>query len=122
MDFMNQSSRQAGERQALLEATENLINTMKSTTSYRNYRMQCDKIDKQPDLKQRVDEYRNRNFEIQNSTMSGEEISRKVLELQSEFSDILDDLVVTDFLAAELDFCRMVQNVNLKIVECLDFE
>ena len=122
MDFMNQNSRQAGERQALLEATQNLVNTMKATTSYQNYRMQCDKIDKQPSLKKRVDEYRNRNFEIQNSMMSGEEISRSLLELQQEYSDVLDNMVVSDFLAAELDFCRMVQNVNIKITEGRDFE
>ena len=44
------------------------------------------------------------------------------MELQQEYSDVLDNMVVSDFLAAELDFCRMVQNVNIKITEGLDFE
>lgn len=110
------------ERDQLMVAAQKLVDAMKSTSSYRSYKIQCEKINKQPEMKRRVDEYRSRNFDIQNSNLPGEEVLRKQQQLQQEYSDVLYDIVVTDFLAAELDLCRMVQEINLFVTESLDFE
>lgn len=110
------------ELQKLNEATSQLVFAMKNTEIYKVYKMQCSKINKQLDLKQRVDEYRQKNFDIQNGDYSGEQIMEKQDILMAEYSDILENPLITDFLAAELEFCRMVQNVNLRITEGLDFE
>lgn len=110
------------ELENLKAATMNLVTAMKNTEIYKVYKMQCSKINRQLDLKQRVDEYRQRNFDIQNGTLSGEEIFQAQEKLMAEYADILENPLITDFLAAELEFCRMVQNVNLQMTEALDFE
>lgn len=110
------------ELQKLTEATNQLVSVMKSTEIYKVYKMQCSKINKQQGIKQRVDEYRQKNFDLSNGDLSGDEIFHAQELLMEEYADILENPIITDFLAAELEFCRMVQNVNLQITEALDFE
>lgn len=110
------------ELQQLQEATDHLISVLKQTEIYKVYKMQCSKVNKQQDIKSRVDEYRQKNFLVSNGDLSGEEILSEQEKLMEEYSDILNNPIVTDFLAAELELCRMVQNVNLQLTEALDFE
>ena len=68
-----------------------------------------------------IDRFRQENFELQNSVQSDELFDRT-----DEFSRRLEEFrknpLVDAFLNAELDFCRMIQEINGKIVEAVNFE
>ena len=42
--------------------------------------------------------------------------------LAEELERFREDLVVDDFFRAELAFCRMMQEVNLRVTEAIDFD
>lgn len=102
---------------------DDFIVDLKNTQVYREYEEQLQKLSEQPELKQRVDDFRRRNYEIQTRTYE-EHIFDEVERFQRESERLRDIPVVHDFLAAELAFCRMIQKVTATIVEAVseDFD
>lgn len=102
-------------------AVENLVDSIKRTEQYRAYEREKEKVHGFPDLKEQIDSYRMRNFEIQNMS-NDEEIFFKMEEFEKEYEKFRENPIVADFLAAELSFCRLIQNINTRITAALDFE
>ena len=104
-------------------ALEELIAAVIVSEEYREYDRQKQKqiMKEQPELKAQIDRFRQENFELQNSVQSDELFDRT-----DEFSRRLEEFrknpLVDAFLNAELDFCRMIQEINGKIVEAVNFE
>lgn len=122
MEFIQQIDLEETERRKLLEVTDQLIDVIKETQIYKRYRIQCEKVEKQPEIKEKMDEYRTKNFNLQNSSFEGEEMQNHLEALQREYESVLKNPLVADFLTAELDFCRLMQFVNLKMADAMDFE
>ena len=102
------------------EAVEHLLTVIKETDEYQEYCIQREKVSKFPELKAQVDDFRRRNFQLQNSTDSNDLFDR-IEAFQQEKEDLIEDPRINDFLTAELSFCRMMQDVNLRITDGLDF-
>lgn len=100
-------------------ALERLIEEILESKEYREYDMQRKKVNQFPELKAQIDEFRSRNFLLQTSDDTAFE---KIDEFEKEYSDFRENALVSDFLAAELAFCRMMQDINLRVTEALDFE
>jgi len=101
-------------------AVEQLIAEILSSDEYRAYDIQRNTVKKNPELKAKIDEYRERNFLIQTSDDGNS--MEKLEAFEEEYSDFRENPLVNDFLTAELDFCRMMQKVNLRITEGVHFE
>ena len=56
------------------------------------------------------------------STEEGEAFIERMDELEREFEDVRAIPLVDDFLAAELCFCRMMQEINEMIWDEIDFQ
>ncbi len=101
------------------QATEALIAAILQSEEYRTYRAELAKLSEQPELKAQVADYRQRNFEFQ----SRSDIDFDKLDaFEREYESFRETPVVEEFLAAELAFCRMMQELNLRITAGLDFE
>ena len=102
------------------EAIENFIASLKDTDIYREYVSALEELNKAPDLKRRVDDFRRRNYNFQQS----DEIDlNEYDQFRSEFVGFrASDQRVDAFLDAELALCRMIQDVSYRITEALDFE
>ena len=94
------------------ECLDALIEEMRESRAYQNYLWMEEKLEKDPDLKSRVDDYRIRNYRLQ----------------QSENVDLYDSLErdsdalrksekANAYLEAELEVCKMVQKVQDRISE-----
>lgn len=105
----------------LSSAAQYFIDAIKNTESYKNYVAQKVEIEKFPELKNRIDEFRVRNFELQNLNTS-DELFDKIDEYEDEYERFRENPVVDAFLSAEISFCRMMQEANWKITEALDFD
>ncbi|MCQ2526638.1 MAG: YlbF family regulator [Lachnospiraceae bacterium] len=101
------------------EAVNNLIKEIKNSEVYLEYRKQLELLKQDPELKRQVDEFRKRNYEMQ---MSEDMDFGMLTRFQSEFKTFRENPLVDNFLAAELDFCRMMQKINFNITEAIDFE
>ena len=99
---------------------ELLIAAILDSPEYRAYDEQRNKVNQFPELKAKIDEFRERNYLLQISDDA--DALEKLEQFEREYSDFLEEPLVADFLAAELAFCRMMQDVNLHITESLRFE
>ena len=84
-------------------------------------RLFIQKIKQQPEQYARVNEFRQRNFELQNSPQT-DDLFERMDAFEREYEKFREDPLVDDFLRAELAFCRMMQKVDILITEKLDFE
>ncbi|MCR4791571.1 MAG: YlbF family regulator [Lachnospiraceae bacterium] len=102
------------------EALDNFISSIRETDIYKEYRTALEELKKDPELKRRVDDFRQRNYNFQQS----DEIDlNEYDQFRSEMVGFrASDPRVDAFLDAELALCRMIQDASYKITEALDFE
>lgn len=100
-------------------ALDRLAAAILHSSEYREYDEQRRRLNENPELKAQVDEYRKRNFQLQTSADNAFE---KLEQFQREYSDFRENQQVSDFLAAELAFCRLMQEIGLRLTEVLHFE
>ncbi|MFQ9636705.1 MAG: YlbF family regulator [Eisenbergiella sp.] len=103
------------------EALEQLAQAVKESEVYREYRRQSERVDNSGDMREKIDEYRVRNFELQNSVQT-EDLLDKLDGFEREYEKFREDPLVEEFLDAELAFCRMMQEIDVKLAEAMDFE
>ena len=105
----------------VLAGIDTLVNVIKNTNEYKEYQFQKEKVKRIPELKVRIDEFRKKNYQLQNSSQS-DNLMEEVERFQRENENFLENPLVADFLQAELAFCRLMQNTNVLITEAIDFE
>ena len=103
------------------KALEQLAQAIKDSDIYREDRRQSEKVDNTGDMREKIDEYRVRNFELQNSVQT-EDLLDKLDAFEREYEKFREDPLVEEFLDAELAFCRMMQEIDVKLAEAMDFE
>lgn len=102
-------------------ALKELIVAILDSPEYKKYDQQLAVMREHPDLKRQVDEFRHENFLMQRSGES-DELFDKMDEFSRRYEDFRKNPMVEAFLGAELDFCRMIQDINQEIVEAVNFE
>ena len=97
---------------SLENATASYVKAIRDTAVYKKYCEQLERLKRNPEQYQKVNEFRRRNFEIQN-TAQKDELFDKMDAFEQEFEKFREDPVVDEFLRAELAFCRMMQEVKI---------
>lgn len=100
-------------------ATDELIAAILTSDVYEAYKQELERVKREPGLKAQIDNYRIRNYEFQSSTDND---FAKLDRFEKEYEDFRINPPVADFLAAELDLCRMIQRINMRITAGLEFE
>lgn len=103
------------------EALDQLVAAIKNSDIYREYRRHSERVDRTEDLREKINEYRARNFELQN-TFHAEDLLDAMEEFERQYEKFREDPLVEEFLSAELAFCRMMQDIEVKLAEAVDFE
>lgn len=101
------------------QALQAYINKLLDTSEYKEYALQKEKVKQYPELKEQIDAYRAKNFEMQTSK---DMVFEKIEAFEEEYRDFRENPLVDDFLAAELAFCRLLQKNNAWIIDAIDFE
>ncbi len=97
------------------------IRAIRESSAYQEYRLQKERIKKIPELQQQIDDFRERNFELQMQEPS-EDLLDRVDAFEREYEEFRENPLVDDFLKAEVEFCRMIQEINTQIMEAVEFE
>lgn len=105
----------------LLEYTKEYIEKIKLCEDYIEYKNQAARIKNFPDLMEKINAYRDESFIIQRQ-YEGEQLYDKMEEFNERNEKLLEDPHVYDFLHAEAGFCRLMQDINMHILEGLEFE
>lgn len=102
-------------------ALKELVAAILDSPEYREFDRQLSVMKNYPELKSQIDAFRQENFTLQHST-DPEELLDKVDEFSKRYEEFRRNPMVEAFLSAELDFCRMVQDINQEILEAVNFE
>lgn len=105
----------------IIEAARQFADTIMTSDTYKEYLYQRERIKKQPELYEKVNEFRQRNFDLQNEADS-DDIFDRMEAFEREYEKFREDPFVDSFLQAELAFCRMMQEVYVLLAEEIDFE
>lgn len=103
------------------KALENLIDSIKKSDEYVRYRAIQDKVLDVPELQQEINVFRNKTYLMQNSNGTLD-IYEETDRMEKEYREWRKNPLVSEYLAAECAFCRMLQQINWKLIEALDFE
>lgn len=99
-------------------ALQAYIDELLASAEYREYVAQRERVLKVPGLKAQIDEFRTRNYQMQTGR---DMVFEKIEAFEREYADFRDNPLVDDFLAAELAFCRMMQDHYGKVLDAVDF-
>ncbi|MCM1056269.1 MAG: YlbF family regulator [Firmicutes bacterium] len=101
------------------DTVSTLIEAILECEEYLAYREELGKVLQQPGLKEKIDEYRKRNYELQSlMDIDFEKLDR----FEKEYENFRSDSAVSDFLEAELAFCKRMQAIENRITAELDFQ
>lgn len=94
--------------------TKNFVEKIRQTEVCQEYFMQKEKVKQYPELKQKIDDYRKKNYRLQNE-MDSDALFDEIDRFEREYEEFRRNPIVSEFLAAELAFCRMCQEITEKI-------
>lgn len=100
-------------------ATDALIKAVLATEEYKAYAEELKKVKEFPELKEQIDDFRRRNFQLQSSADND---FNKLDQFEREYAAFRENILAQDFLAAEVDLCRLIQDLNMRITAALQFE
>ncbi len=103
------------------EALKQLAQAVRDSEIYREYRRQSELVDNTAGMRAKINEYRARNFELQN-TPGTEDLLDRMEAFERKYEKFREDPLVEAYLDAELAFCRMMQEIDVKLTEAVDFE
>ncbi len=87
---------------------------------YRNFDLYRRILKDVPELYEKVNEFRSKNFMLQ---LSGEiQDKAKAEELVQQYQELFNNSLVTPFLNAELVLCKMLQDVNVMLIDEIDLD
>lgn len=109
-----------GSRKVDLKTAE-LSAAILDSEEYKEFLYYLGEIKKQPELYDRVCDYRRRNFELQNMDIN-DNMFDEVMHFQMENAGIRKDGLVNNFLRAELSVCRMLQDITRSISESVELD
>lgn len=107
--------------QNIQNQTEQFVKEICETDVYKTYVMQLERLKKNPELYKQVNDYRKLNFEMQNASQV-DDLFDKMDYFEKEYKQFCENVIVDEFLKAELALCRMMQEISALVVDGLNFE
>ena len=102
------------------KAINQFLKEFQDSSAFKDYKYQKERIRKVPGMKDRINEFRKKRFEFQK--YEGEDLFEKIDEFQKEYQTFKEEPIVREYLAAELEICRLVQQIYGAIDELVDID
>lgn len=104
----------------IINSSKQLNTLIRESEEYQKYCLYKKELSQIPELYERVQEFRKRNFvlQIEAETYDKEAASR----LSDEFRAILENPLAASYLNAELAFCKMSQRIFREVCDDIDLE
>lgn len=94
---------------------EALIQALLNSDEYQNYVQYEKQLTKNPELWQRVDEFRSRNFRLQEQ--DDIDLFDAVDQLEKEYADLQNNTLVNAYLESESSICKTLQKIQGEMME-----
>jgi len=97
-----------------------VVEAIHNTPEYAEFARCLAELKKDPDLYRRVDEMRDKNFMIHQGD-AGDPYDM-MDALTNEYEDVINNVSVSEFIKAEIAFCKMVHEFNRNVTAGLEIE
>ena len=101
------------------EKLEALVREVKESAVYQEYQRVRELVHQEPEKEKAVHEFRRRSFELHKRR--DVDLYTEMDRLEKEFAPLRAEPYVNEYLAAELAVCRMVQHINYRLMEEIEF-
>lgn len=98
-----------------------LIRVIHDSDTYKEYKAVRQRLEKEPELKRQINQYRKECYQLQNSG-DVESLYERTQRFDEEYSEFLKNSLVEDYLRCELAICRMLQQIATRVVESVDLD
>lgn len=99
------------------EEAHNLSRAIKESEEYRQYKAASDKVKENEELDRMLQDFMQKQVEVQTKQMMGEEVGPEVMEsIQKLSAIVMTDPSAAEFLQCQVRFAVMIQDVY-KILE-----
>lgn len=105
---------------AISEKTADLIAAIRESQEYKRYQEARKKLHEDPDLERTIHAFRKRSYQIQNS--GNVDLFNEIDRLDWENSQMIRNPVAEEYIAAEVAYCRVVQEINWRLIQGMDFD
>lgn len=105
----------------IMEKTQELRDLILNSVDYTRYRRQLEELKQSEELYGKMNEYRLKALRIQLMEDS-EKTYEKTQELYTEYSDILNEPLVNQFMITEQTICKTMRNVQNQVFEGIDLD
>ncbi len=103
------------------KALGQLVEAIQRSDIYEEFKKQTELVNQTGDMRVKINEFRARTFELQNSEQT-EDLLDRMEAHEREYEKFRENPLVEDYLSAELAFCRMIQEIEVCLAEAVDFE
>ena len=103
------------------EYTVQLSAALRGSEAYKAFREVSRRVSEEPQLRQRLDEFRKKNYLLQNGS-NAYDLFDDVQNLEREYEDMRKNPVIQEYLAAELQICRIIQRCADEILTSVEIE
>ncbi len=100
---------------------EQLIAAVLASDEYLQYQKMREEIKLEPEKERAIHNFRKRNFLLQKSK-DHVDLFEEIDRLEQDFALFRQEPLVDDYLQAELSLCRLVQRINVRLMEQVDFD
>lgn len=106
----------------LASKTLEFVGILKKSTEYVDYLNYKSFLENQPELYERVNNFRKESFEIQAGHKYGYfNAYENLLKLNEAHEDLLNEPIVKSFLSAELEVSKIINQIHNVFAEAIDF-
>ena len=107
--------------QRAIEMAEELNLEIRNSEEYKRYVDTCNRLKQQPDLYNRFNEFRRRNYELQSSE-GDSNLYDEVFNLVKEYDSVLQESLVNDFLVAEQRLNALMREMYATLSDNLELD
>lgn len=98
---------------------QDFVQRLRMTKEYQLYEAAKKTVRTYPGLWEQIDEYRRKNFMLQNSE---EDLFDKIDAFDREYEEFRSNPVVNDYLTAEEAVCKMMREIYAQIANAIELE
>ncbi len=105
---------------SIKKSMDDWIRALQSCDEVKHFRDLSEQIRTEPQKEKRLSEFRKKSYQLQISDGDMDVIGESE-RLLHDYEDLFRDPLTSEYLSAEASLLRMLQQVNRRMLACLDF-
>lgn len=103
------------------DCTKTLVEAVLTSSAYQRFQKIKKEVEQHPELHKQINEFRRHNFQVQNSAEILD-VYDEIDQMSRQYLEFRKNPLVEEYLKSELRVCRMIQEINLELIQSIDLD